>query len=488
MIDKNDEAGSFFSGFFWKFSEQIMSQLVTFIISIVLARLLSPNDYGLVAIINVFIILANVFVTSGLSTSLIQKKDASHVDFSTIFYANLLFSFIVYFVMFLLAPFIAKFYNNMSLSLLVRVFALTLPISAYNSIQLAYVARHMLFRKIFVSTSIAAVLSGILGIVAAWKGAGVWALIIQNLSNTIFATVLLSLQIHWRPKAEFSIRSFKGLMDYGWKVLAADFMGNFFAQLRNLIIGKFYNPSSLAYYNRGDNFPNLISNNIDNTISSVLFPVMSKHGDDTNRLKKMTRRSLRTSSYIIMPLMFGIAAVASPLIQVLLTKKWMQSVPFMQILAVSNAFSTITNTNLQVMKASGRSDTLLKIEFIKKPVYILLLLISIRYDVIVVAYTMLIYSLYAALVNMQPNKKIIGYTFKEQASDVLPSLSLSIIMFLIVWPISFASLNPLALLILQIIVGILFYVLCSILFKIEPYIYLIRYFKGKFFSRNRKGK
>lgn len=477
-MSKNKDRDSFFSGFFWKFNEQITAQLVSFIVSIVLARILSPSDYGLVSLVNVFIILANVFVTSGFGTALIQKKDATELDFSTIFYCSFVFSLFLYVVLFICAPYIGDFYHNDKVVSVVRVYGLALPIAAFNSIQQAYIARKIAFRKIFISTSAASILSGVIGIICAFLGFGVWALVIQSLSNSIISTIVLFIQIPWRPKLLFSFKEAKILLDYGWKVLAADFIGTFFGQLRNLVIGRYYSTASLAYYNRGDQFPNLISTNVDSSISTVLFPVMSKHGDDLVRLKAMVRRSLRTSTYLIMPLMFGLAAVAKPLIQLLLTDKWLPAVPFMQILCVSNAFATVTNTNLQVLKASGRSDVLLKLELVKKPVYLVLLIIGIKYGVMMVAVTMLIYSVYAAIVNMSPNKKVINYGIKEQLSDIVPSLLLSILMFIAVKSLEYLNISSVLTLLVQIIVGILIYILGSVISRMESFAYLSGYLRG----------
>ena len=264
--NKDRDRDSFFSGFFWKFNEQIASQLVSFVVSIVLARILSPKDYGIVSLVNVFIVIANVFVTSGFSAALIQKKDATQLDFSTIFHCSLIFSFVIYGLIYLCAPLIGEFYRNDSLVWVVRIFALQLPLSSFNSIQQAYVSRHMAFRKIFVSTTIATILSGIFGILFAINDFGVWALVFQTILSTTFQTIVLFLEIPWRPKFEFSMQSARELIGYGWKVFGASFLGTFFNELRNLIIGRFYSPADLAYYNRGSRMPDLIANNIDTKI------------------------------------------------------------------------------------------------------------------------------------------------------------------------------------------------------------------------------
>ena len=242
--------GKIVTGFFWKFGEQVSSQLVSFILSIILARLLTPNDYGVVALVNVFIILANVFVTSGFGTALIQKENSNEVDFSTIFYLSEAVSIIVYAIIFFLAPFIANFYKNSEMTLILRVFALQLPISAFNSIQQAYISKHIMFKKVFVSTTISAILSGLIGIFMAYSDFGVWALIGQYLSNTIIVSITLALQISWRPKLIFSWEAGKPLISFGWKILATSLLGEFFNQLRSLILGKVYTASDLAYYNR----------------------------------------------------------------------------------------------------------------------------------------------------------------------------------------------------------------------------------------------
>lgn len=472
-------SNDFFSGFLWKFFEQIMSQVVSFVISIVLARLLTPHDYGEVALINVFIIIASVFVTSGFSTSLIQKEKADILDFSTIFYCSLVFSAFIYIILYISAPWISHFYRNSDLIPVVRVLGLVLPVLAVNSIQQAFVARHLAFKKIFFSTTFATVVSGIAGIILALCHFKVWALVYQYLINNILSMFIVFIQIPWRPKALFSINRAKSLMGYGWKVMAADFLGNFFAQLRSLVIGRFYTPADLAFYNRGQQFPNLLSNNIDTTISSVLFPFMSQAANDRERLKAIARRSLRTSSFLIMPLMFGLMVTSKPIILLLLTKKWLKAVQFMQWLCVANAFSTITNANLQIMKASGRSDLLLKIELIKKPVYVILLFISIKINILSVAITMTIYSIYAAFVNVKPNKKIIGYSYREQISDFAPSFILSVIMALMIWPIDRLQIPLPLVLILQILLGVVIYVAGAYLFHFEPFKYLSNFIARK---------
>ncbi|WP_432739132.1 lipopolysaccharide biosynthesis protein [Ligilactobacillus agilis] len=462
-----------FSGFFWKFNEQISSQLVTFIISIVLARILTPKDYGIVALINVFISLADVFVTSGFGSALIQKKDADDVDFSTIFYISEIFSIVVYMFLFFIAPYIADFYNNTDLTVIVRVLALKLPLSAFNAIQQAYVSKKMLFKKIFISTTVSSIISGIVGIIVAYLGYGIWALVVQYILNTIIISIALFVQLDWHPQLKFSWASGKPLLSYGWKIVATSFIGTFFNQLRTLLLGKMYTPAELAFYNRGQKFPELVSQNIDGTISTVLFPAISEFNDDLSKVKSMIRRSLRLSTFIIMPIMFGMAATSKPIILILLTDKWISSVPYMQYLCIAGAFGTISNTNMQAISAIGRSDVLLKLELVKKPLYLILLLIGLRISVLAVAYTMLIYTICSTVMNMSPNRKLLNYKFKEQVSDILPALSLSLIMFLVVDSLTLLNLPMMIIFIIQIVVGIVIYVFLAIIFKLEAWNYLL---------------
>lgn len=473
----NNKRDSFFAGFFWKFNEQITSQLVSFAISIILARLLSPKEYGIISLVNVFIIIMEVFVTTGFSSALIQKKNTSQLDFSTLFLCSFIFSIILYIIIFLSAGLIANFYHNEDLIPVIKVLGLRLPISAFNSIQMAYVSRHMAFKKIFFSTSIATIISGIVGIVLAYIGWGIWALVYQNLLSVLLQTIVLFAEIPWRPRLEFSFKEAKALMNYGWKVLAANLSGTFFLQLRSLIIGRFYNASDLAYYNRGSRFPELISNNVDGTISSVLFPALSKYSDDLFKLKEVTRESLRMSSFIIFPLMFGLAVVAKPITVLLLTSKWLPSVPFMQCLCIAFSFSTISNANMQALKASGRSDVLLELELLKKPIYLAFLIFSIKISVLAVAVSMAINNFVEMLIDILPNKKVINYPYLEQFKDIGPAFVLTIIMTLCVLPISLLNLSPILEIIIDIIIGATVYLGGAYIWKLKPLFFLINYLK-----------
>lgn len=458
---------SIFSGVLWKFAERIIARGVEFVVAMVLARILAPEDYGLVAMVMVFITIADVFITSGFSTALIQKKDADSSDFSTMFYCSFACSILIYIVIFCLAPFIAKFYNEESLCLLVRVFAVKLPLSVYNSIQHAYVSRHMLFKRFFWSTLIGTLISGVVGIFLAYKGAGVWALVAQYFTNMIIDTLVLKITVPWRLKKEFSAERAKQLLSYGWKILVADLSGTFFNQLKGLLIGKYYTKADLAYYNKGQQFPELLYSNISAAVSSVMFPAIANYNADYGKVKDITRKSVRILSYIIIPLLLGLAAVSDVLIPVLLTDKWQESVIFVKILCIDYIITSVTIVPFQAIKAIGQSSSVLKMEIFKKPVYVVLLLVGIKTNVYMVAIVMVVYDIYGCIMNSMLVEKYLKYSYREQLSDVLSSMVISIMMALIV-----TFVNPTEILVINLLikmaVGIVFYFLVSALVKAKP--------------------
>lgn len=469
---------SVFSGLFWKFGERIVAQGVSFVVSIILARILMPREYGLVSMVTVFITIADVFVTSGFSTSLIQKKNADETDFSSIFWCTLIVSIILYGILFVSAPLISSFYANDELTPVIRVFSIKILISAYNSIQHAYVSRHMIFKKFFYSTLGGTIVSGVVGIIMAVHGFGVWSLVAQYLVNSTIDSIILSFTVPWKPKFIFSMTAAKSLMSYGWKVLAADLIGTIYNNLRALLIGKYFSSEDLAFYNRGKQFPELISNNIDTTISSVLFPAMSNSGDNVNRVKELTRRSMKTTAYVIFPIMIGMAAVAHPMVMVLLTEKWESCIIYLQLICIAKAITTVSTANLQAMRAIGRSDIVLQLEFIKKPVGLLMIIFAIRYGVLAIAVSMPIYSLFAMIVNMWPNRKLLNYSIREQIIDLLPTTGITIVMCLAVKITSVFKGNDFVQLIIQVLVGGSVYLLLSIVTKNDSFAYILSYAKS----------
>ena len=315
--------------FIWRFAERCGAQGVSFIVSIVLARLLEPSVYGTIALVTVFTTILQVFVDSGLGTALIQKKDADDLDFSSVFYFNFTVCLVLYFGMFVSAPYIAKFYGDETLVPVIKVISLTLVIAGVKNIQQAYVSRNMLFKRFFFSTIGGTIASAFVGIFMAYIGMGVWALVAQQLSNATIDTIILWVTVKWKPKRMFSWKRLKELLSYGWKLLVSALLETVYNNLRNLVIGKLYSSADLAYYNQGDKFPKLIVTNINTSIDSVLLPTMASAQDDSARVKNMTRRAIKTSTYIMAPLMIGLAFCANTIVELVLTEKWLPCVPFL---------------------------------------------------------------------------------------------------------------------------------------------------------------
>ena len=459
------------SGFLWRFFERCGAQGVSFVVSIIVARILDPSVYGIVALINAFITIFAVFVDSGMGNSLIQKKNSDDLDFSTVFYFNLFMCACVYAILFLTAPLISDIYDMQELIPLIRVSSLTVLISGVKNIQQAYVSKHMLFKRFFFATLGGTVGAGIIGVVMAYSGFGVWAIITQSLFNQLVDTIILWITVKWRPKRQFSFSRLRELYSYGWKLLVSGLIEVGYIKIRQFIIGLKYSTEDLAYYNKGDSFPYLIVYNINSSIASVLFPVMSKRQDDRSQVKSILSKSIKTSNYIIAPLMMGLAATAEPVIRLLLTEKWLPCVPFLRICCVAYILYPIDTANLSAIKAVGRSDLFLKLEIIKKTIGITIVLIAMNISVLAMGYSLLVIGIICQIINSWPNKKILGYSYIKQMRDILPSMLLSSFMGVVVYCVSLLKAEDWITILVQIPLGIAIYLLGSILFKLESFEY-----------------
>lgn len=462
----------------WRFLERCGAQAVTFIVSIVLARILNPDMYGTVALVTVFTTIMQVFVDSGMGNALIQKKDADDLDFSSVFYFNMLMCSILYLIMFISAPLIAAFYNKPELVSIVRVLSLILIISGIKNIQQAYVSRNMLFKNFFFATLSGTIVAAIVGITMACLGFGVWAIVAQMLINATIDTLVLWITVKWRPKKMFSLNRLKGLFSFGWKLLVSALIDTVYNDLRQLIIGKLYSSDDLAQYNQGKKFPQFIVTNINTSIDSVLLPTMSKVQNNTVAVKAMTQRAIKTSSYIMMPFMVGLAVCAEPLVSLILTEKWLPCVPFLRIFCFTFAFYPIHTANLNAIKALGRSDLFLKLEIIKKIVGVIAIISTMWISVEVMAYSLLLTSVLSQIINSWPNKKLMSYSYLEQFKDILPQILLSLLMGAIVYCLQFIGLNDTLTLLIQIPLGVMVYVVGSKLFHIDSFEYLLSTMKS----------
>lgn len=477
MSEKNNIKIKIFGGFFWKFGERITAQLVSLIVSIVLARLLSPGDYGAVSLILVFITIANVFVSNGFGSALVQKKDADEVDFSSVFYINILLSFILYAIVFFVAPFIAQFYAIPIISPALRVLGIRIIFAAINTIQQAYVTRNMLFRKFFWSTLIGTLFSGVVGVCLAYKGYGAWALVIQYLLNTCVDTLVLWIIVRWRPICAFSWKKARQLISFGWKILISGLLDTGYLQMRNLLIGKVYTTEDLAYYNQGDKYSAFIIRNINTSIGSILLPVMANEQDDVERVKQMTRRSIQISSFFIWPMMIGMAVLSKDFVGVVLTEKWYPCVPYLRVLCVAYALWPIHTANLQAINALGRSDVFLKLEIIKKIVSISIIIVSLQFGPFAIAVGVLVDGIIGTFINSFPNRKLINYTYFEQMRDICPSILLSGLMGGIISLLVNISDVRWIVMSVQVLIGGITYFGLAALFKVDILYYLIHFIR-----------
>lgn len=462
------------SGVVWKFAERFVAQGVSFFVSLILARILMPADYGVVAIINIFITIADIFLSSGLNTSLIQKKEVTDLEFSTIFWCNLGLGCVLYLVMFIAAPFISRAYNMPILILAIRVFALRLPISSFQSIQTAFVSRKMDFKKFFWATIVGTLISAVVGIGMALNGFGVWALIAQYMANTIIDTIFLFFTVKWYPKFVFSWKAAKPLIRYGSRVMITDMIGTVSNNLTDFIIGLHYKPSDLAFYSKGRQLPSLIKTNIYSSLLSVLFSGMSRVSDTGESIKDISRRSIETLSFILYPMMIGLIVVATPLTTVLYTEKWLSMVPYIRIVCVEVILSVPGTIALQSIKAVGRSDLMLKAEFIKKPILLLCVIISLKYGVIALALTLPVNTLIEFLINSYLTHKCIAYSLIEQIKDISSALVMSLVMGICVFSISKVVSGQYIVLGIQVILGVIIYIVLSIILKNRVYMMIKR--------------
>lgn len=474
--------------FIWRFAERCGAQGVQFVVSIVLARFLAPDTYGTIALVTVFITILGVFIDSGMGNALIQKKDVDDVDYSSVFYFNLFMCLFLYALMFFCAPYIAGFYNDPKLTTLVRALSLTLIVSGVRCIQGAYVAKHMLFKKFFFSTLGGTIFSAFIGIFLAYKGYGAWALVGQSLSNNVIDTCILWITVKWRPKKLFSFKRLKSLFSYGWKLLASALLDTGYNQLRTLIIGKVYSTADLAYYTKANNFPSIIITNVNSSIDSVLLPSMSSVQDSVESVKGMTRRAMKTSTYVMAPLLMGLAACGQSVISILLTDKWLPSYPFMVIFCITYMFYPVHTANLNAIKALGRSDLFLKLEIIKKVVGITAILITFKISVMAMAYSLLVTSVLSQIINSWPNKKLMNYSYIEQLKDILPGILLAAFMGGCVYCVNFLHLNNWLTLIIQVPLGAIIYIGLSALLKLESFTYVLNMVKPALLNNFRKKK
>ncbi len=466
--------------------ERCGAQVVSFVVSIVLARILEPELYGTIALVTVITSILQVFVDSGMANALIQKKDTDDLDYSSVFYFNVAFCLVLYIGLFFAAPLISRIYGSPDLVPVIRVLGLTIVVSGVKNVQQAYVAKTMQFRRFFFSTLGGTLFSAVVGITMAYRGFGIWALVAQQLLNVTVNTAILWLTVGWKPKLMFSLRRLGGLVSYGWKLLASALLDTVYLKLYQVVVGLKYTSSDLAYYNKADQLPLLVVENINSSIDSVLLPVLSAEQDSKEAVRDMTRRAIKTSTYIMMPMMAGLAVCAEPLVRLLLTDKWLPCVPYMQVFCIVYAFYPLHTANLNAIKAMGRSDVFLKLEIIKKIVSTILLVVSMNISVYAIALSQLVSCVTSQLINSWPNRKLLDYSYLHQLRDMAPAILLSLVMALCVRPVVVLGLNDWLTLLIQIPAGVLIYFALSAIFHVDSFRFMLDVAKKLLSSRRAK--
>ncbi len=471
MTDKQQIAGSLF----WKLLERGGVQVTQFIVSIIIARLLLPSAYGAVAILMIFISIATVFVQSGLNTALIQKKDVDNSDISSVLFYCLGIATISYLIIYFSSPYIASFFNIDELTVLLRVTAITLYPGAVNAIQLAILSKRMQFKKQFYAGLAASIISGVVGIVMAYRGFEAWALVGQQLTSQIVICILLSFMAKWNLTFNVSFSRTKPLLAYGSKLLGARLIDTLYHNLESIIIGKEFSAATLAYCNKGKQFPLTLIDNIDGSIQSVMLPAYSAKQENVNTVKGMLRRTLSLTTFIVFPLMIILAATANSVIYLLLGPNWHDAVPYLQLFCFIAMMFPLQTADLQAINAMGRSDVYFKLISWKRLVGVIFLLTSVMiwkspFAVVIAA---LIVEIFAIIINAPANKKILGYTFGEMMSDILPNAALSLVVGVFCWSLTLVINNHWILLPSQIFWGIIMTMILSMILRRSQLAYIM---------------
>lgn len=477
MDNKQYGKRSVFVNVGWKLFERSSSLIITFLIQIILARLLDPAAFGLAAMVTVFVSLSTIFVSGGLSSSLIQKKDADELDFSSLFWVNLFVSIILYVILFIASPFISNYFGYSELSPMLRVLSLKLIISAVNSIQTAYISKNMMFRFYFYSTLTGKVASGIIGVFIAISGGGVWALVGQSLSLILFETIVLWTRVKWRPQRKFSLSRAKVLYSFAWKIMLMTFIEAIRDQMRNMLIGKKYSSESLAYYDKGFLFPTNIVTNISSSLTAVMFPVLSNAQHNKQRALALCRSWLGIFAYSVLPILVGLILTAESLVSIILTNKWLSAVPYLQMASLTYIAWIIEIPIRETLKSLGHASTILYLQIIKTVTAFIVLITVMNLGVIIIAASGVFLGIFNILISIYIAKIKFQYGFLSVLEDVYQTILLNIYMGVTVYSISLLSISSLWKFFFQITIGMLMYIVLSIVMKNKNFMYIIDLFE-----------
>jgi O-antigen/teichoic acid export membrane protein len=457
-------------GIFWSLLERIGQQGIQVVISIILARLLLPAQFGLIGMLAIFMAIAQAFLNSGFGQALIQKKDATHIDTCSIFYFNIVVGIFAAGLLCLAAPWIAAFYDEPALTALTRFLSLNLVINSFALIQSTLLIKKIDF-KTQLKVSIAATIgSGIIGVTLAYRGYGVWSLAIQLVTNTLFRTVLLWFFNKWRPSLVFSFVALKSMFAYGSKLLFSGLLDTVFRNIHLIVIGKLFTAADLGFYSRAQSCTRLTSENLTSSVNRVIFPAFSKVQDDNSRLKRGVRKVLTTLAFLNFPMMTGLLVTAKPLVLVLLTEKWLPCVPYLRLFCAVGMLFPICALNLNVLKALGRSDLFLKIVLLSEILIAISIVVTYRWGIQALIYGQIAVSIFVYYFQSSYLGKLINYPFKEQVFDFAPYLAISIVMGAVIYSLQFIEFsNNLSLLVCQICVGIVVYILLCFYCQLDAF-------------------
>lgn len=456
-------------GVFWSAVERYSLQVVQFLLKLVIARILIPDDYGLIGMIAIFMAVSQIFIDGGFSNALIQKKERSEADYNTVFYINFGISVLIYLILFFCAPLIASFYEQPLLTPITRVYSINLVINSLVAVNKVKLTVDVDFKTLSIISLGAAIISGIAGIGCAYYGMGVWALVVQQLLNSFLNVLLSFYYVKWRPKLMFSMASFHSLFNFGSKLLIASLIHALYENLYNLFIGKKFTSATLGLFTRAQDFTNFAGSNVSAILKRVSFPVLSRIQDDDEHLMSVYKKYIKTATWATFPMLLGLCGIAKPMVLVLLTEKWIGCVPYLQILCFAMLWDCVTQVNLNLLYVKGHSDWVLRLEIIKKSIAFTILFASLGFGMYVICLGKAVYSVIALYLNTYYTKKLFNYGFWKQMKDLLPQLLLSLLMLGCCLVTSYLIPNALIGLISSILVGLVVYLGGSHLLKLYGY-------------------
>ena len=472
MSESNSLKQSAVSGVVWKFLEKFSLQAFSFIVGIVLARLLMPSDYGLVSMANIFFAISYLLIDSGFSTALVRMKERTEMDYSTAYVTNIVLSFVFSLILIGLSTWMSRFYHEPRLKNIVIVNAIFLFLGSFVTVQNTRMSVNLQFKKQSIINVIVNIFNGILSIIMAILGFGAWSLVIPSGVVIIIRGALYWHYQHWFPRIAFSKDSFKNMFSFGFKITLTALLKAIYNNIYSLVIGRRFSAEDLGYYNRGNSYASLPSVTVANTLGSVSFPILSKINDDPARLQSAYRRMISLSGYVVFPIMIGLAVLAHPFVIVLVTEKWISCIPYLQVLCFALMWSPIHSLNYNLLQTTGRADLRLRVEIVQKILCIIVLIITIPRGILVMCFGSVVVSVLSLFINTYYTGKMINVGFLVQMSDLIPSLSLALIMGAVVWGCTQFIHSMWGQLLVGIPLGVLIYWLGSLLLKSTDYYYL----------------